>query len=1601
MFLATAIFLGIITSNPIIISANESIECTNCGIGGTIAPPINNGQTTPYVINGNALRNAINAALDFNILSLIDGTYINADDVRGIKAIVWAPQANTRQLYIEINGVSSPMFATDTTDPARIFMPREAMHEIEWIFNAAQLAALTSNAFNARIRAGNAIWGIGPIALLGENGEILCTTTYSTQNLNGTWSPFVPVCRCVPCKGCNAMLAQGGTVAQPSRDETLVWDDRTPPAHITNGNAHRISGVYGTAQAVLDIDVLELIAGTGINADDIHGVEATIYNIEGTRQVYIYVNDVMSPVFETVNLFPDSPTPYQTLRTRENVLTYMNPQGGAFVPANADRFDVRIRANNQRFAVTEFALLDENGDVLGSVVFTPYSSIEEGAHEFLLAGEWGKFTVACECGGYGDLPCYDCGEVTCICTSCLRGGRFVGTSLIGDGWSMDIDVLDLINGTVIKPSDIYGIEIVTWEPNSVNRQVYIDVNGVVSPMFHGASSPNADRIWAIMSHGDTPDNGGRTPENRLTYMNQYGGTPKVASIPAPLTPFVDNDEHTQFDVRIRANNDAYQSVLLFALLGGYGEILGSMGYSNRYGWFAFVSNVRCWACDYCAEQFEMPPYYNITADAVYDSASGDVTVTWTPSEVAGTFEVFYSVYGDDDNEQSLGVFENQLSYIHETDGSDFIAHYYKVVQMVDDETVIESNVCNVIWSPVGHDWTEYLREWELDVDDEIFADINTDDNAFVMSATIEAAGVPDLHLRIGESGLSYTMQNDMWLGVIPELIYPDNLAVESVTLRFEIGDEHLDNVLGVYSDSPEFDGINRLNVFMWCDEVNMSLPVETFVDEANNALYTEVDRLGTFAIMDMEMWFDFLSEHGDDSDDVGIAPMSAGIMATSSAPSFITIQGVQYSTSLTSLTLYDMNLTNIDIEPLMYMTNLQILNIRNSQVSDLTPMSGLTNLHTLRVHSSRISNLSPISGLTNLQSLWLNGNQINDITPLSGLTKLGRLGLVNNQISDISPLSGLTNLGILHLPSNQIHNLSPLSGLINLWELDLSYNQVNNLVPLYGLTLDIIYLQNNPIILSQVDALKAALPWWCIVYHNAKSSTLPGFNVNCSNCNVFLLKCQCCGVCTNCGDCECRAHTLACLCCGECAECGDCGCSTHYWCGDCVRCYICSECICNLPTTFDVLIGLDWTAVRLDAPPNPWNNVYSDDDGLSDWEEINTDLITWDSDGRLVLPTILEVMGGNFEFIIRYPQAIREEIENIRVLPCLSNPVKADTDGDGLDDCAELYIGTKPFDSDTDKDDLSDGLEVELWFDPLDFNSDGDSYDDYKEYMNGTNPFARDLTHLQNYLHYKMGLLGGDWIQDDSIPILLGQVVSSFIPYGADVRDLFANIFINCDTESAYINTAGLLLEFVPYGAGIATDSTKAATKVGRFIARNINNAPMILDGVATVVRILPDHLIADVAKLLPASSFDNIVDALKQTDIDKSTFDRLRALYDGAGRNFDEVLENTRFRSFSSLKNALGDPGAGRQWHHLVEQCQGFLDRSNFDVGRINSVRNVVSLDVDTHKLVSAFYSSVPIDQVQFNTGGRRFRDWLNGQSFEAQYEWGLRVLREHGVQV
>ncbi|NNB95887.1 hypothetical protein HJC10_17465 [Corallococcus exiguus] len=97
-------------------------------------------------------------------------------------------------------------------------------------------------------------------------------------------------------------------------------------------------------------------------------------------------------------------------------------------------------------------------------------------------------------------------------------------------------------------------------------------------------------------------------------------------------------------------------------------------------------------------------------------------------------------------------------------------------------------------------------------------------------------------------------------------------------------------------------------------------------------------------------------------------------------------------------------------------------------------------------------------------------------------------------------------------------------------------------------------------------------------------------------------------------------------------------------------------------------------------------------------------------------------------------------------------------------------------------------------------------------------------------------------------------------------------------------------------------------------------------------------------------------------------------------------------WKSFSGFKNAMGPAGPGKQWHHIVEQTPGNVQR--FGPEAIHNTENVIAIDEQKHKVLSAFYSSV-----QEVSGGRVVREWLRLQPYEAQRAFGLKTMRRYGA--
>ena len=76
---------------------------------------------------------------------------------------------------------------------------------------------------------------------------------------------------------------------------------------------------------------------------------------------------------------------------------------------------------------------------------------------------------------------------------------------------------------------------------------------------------------------------------------------------------------------------------------------------------------------------------------------------------------------------------------------------------------------------------------------------------------------------------------------------------------------------------------------------------------------------------------------------------------------------------------------------------------------------------------------------------------------------------------------------------------------------------------------------------------------------------------------------------------------------------------------------------------------------------------------------------------------------------------------------------------------------------------------------------------------------------------------------------------------------------------------------------------------------------------------------------------------------------------------------------------------------HHIVERCQ--VNKSGFSKNQIETESNKISLPYDVHRKLSGFYSSKPQEY-----GGLRVRDWLAGQSFEYQTQFGRNKITEFG---
>ena len=123
----------------------------------------------------------------------------------------------------------------------------------------------------------------------------------------------------------------------------------------------------------------------------------------------------------------------------------------------------------------------------------------------------------------------------------------------------------------------------------------------------------------------------------------------------------------------------------------------------------------------------------------------------------------------------------------------------------------------------------------------------------------------------------------------------------------------------------------------------------------------------------------------------------------------------------------------VSIEALRPMLCLQLVDIRDSQVTDLSPLTGKPTIETINLSGTPVTDLSALKGLVSLEDLDVSETAIQDLSKLPFLPNLQSLNLEETPVTDLSPLVERTpRLQSINLREVEVTDFEPLFELLEL-----------------------------------------------------------------------------------------------------------------------------------------------------------------------------------------------------------------------------------------------------------------------------------------------------------------------------------------------------------------------------------------------------------------------------------------------------------------------------------------------------------------------------------------------------------------------------------------
>lgn len=141
---------------------------------------------------------------------------------------------------------------------------------------------------------------------------------------------------------------------------------------------------------------------------------------------------------------------------------------------------------------------------------------------------------------------------------------------------------------------------------------------------------------------------------------------------------------------------------------------------------------------------------------------------------------------------------------------------------------------------------------------DVFNAINTEDSPYELSIKINTNGYAEKELSVMESGYSHIIDSDAIIGSSVEINVSGICNPDSLTIEYKVDEEIYKSYTTYnYKDIDELNGIKNLCIFKYFEEINMLLPVETKFN--GDIVYTETDELGTYCLVNLSRWFNSLN----------------------------------------------------------------------------------------------------------------------------------------------------------------------------------------------------------------------------------------------------------------------------------------------------------------------------------------------------------------------------------------------------------------------------------------------------------------------------------------------------------------------------------------------------------------------------------------------------------------------------------------------------------------------------------------------------------------------------------------------------------------------